>query len=71
MHESFYIKPASEGLIVRDPVTRDPLAAAGEEKPRNKYWLAREADRSVIQVEKPVAKAEAPATRSQKKEGDQ
>lgn len=66
--ETFFIKPAANGLIVRDPITREPLAAAGEEKPRNKYWLAREAEESVIQAKRTSVAAELPP---KKKEGDQ
>lgn len=40
------IKPLN-GLIVRDPETREPLKAGGEEKPRNPYWLRRIKDKSV------------------------
>lgn len=35
------IKPAHKDLIVRDPETRRPLAARGEEKPLNAYWARR------------------------------
>ncbi len=40
------IKPLN-GLIVRDPETREPLKAGGEEKPRNPYWLRRLKEKSV------------------------
>ncbi len=43
------IKPLN-GLIVRDPETREPLKAEGEEKPRNPYWLRRIKDQSVVLV---------------------
>ena len=43
---TFKIKP-TKGLTVRDPETREPLKAAGEEKPRNTYWLRRVKDKSV------------------------
>ncbi|PJC85297.1 DUF2635 domain-containing protein [Vibrio sp. HA2012] len=43
------VKP-QKGLLVRDPDTREPLKAAGEEKPRNPYWLRRIKDKSVILV---------------------
>jgi len=62
---SFFIKPASDGLIVRDPVTREPLAAAGESKPRNKYWLTRQTDRSVVETEEPAATKKAAAAKPQ------
>ena len=65
---TFFIKPHAD-LIVRDPMTREPLAADGEEKPRSKYWLSREIDGSVIQAVKPAAKP-APEQSAPKKEGD-
>ncbi|RYU50040.1 DUF2635 domain-containing protein [Aliivibrio finisterrensis] len=44
------IKPATKGLLVRDPITREPLKASGEMKPRNAYWLRRILDTSVVEV---------------------
>jgi len=58
MENEFFIKPAIEGLIVRDPASRLPLAAAGETKPRSKYWLSRFADGEVIEVTAAPAKAD-------------
>ncbi|MEZ8115162.1 DUF2635 domain-containing protein [Vibrio splendidus] len=49
---TFTIKPAKTGLLVKDPVTRKPLAAKGEEKPRNAYWLRRLADKSIVDMKK-------------------
>lgn len=43
------LKPRA-GLIVRDPETRLPLAAAGEVKPRMSYWLRRLSDGDVVEV---------------------
>ncbi|MDD9158544.1 DUF2635 domain-containing protein [Aliivibrio sp. S4TY2] len=42
------IKPATKGLLVRDPITRVPLDVKGEVKPRNSYWLRRIQDESVV-----------------------
>lgn len=55
--EQFFIKP-KEGLTVRDPQTKKPLAPAGEYKPRSAYWLRREADQDVVQCEPPAAVAQ-------------
>lgn len=49
------IKPLN-GLIVRDPETREPLKVEGEEKPRNPYWLRRIKDKSVELVIEEKAK---------------
>lgn len=48
---TFKIKPSEKGLLVRDPETRTPLKNAGEEKPRNAYWLRRLQDKSVVEVQ--------------------
>lgn len=57
---TFRIKPSRAGLIVRDPETRRPLAAEGEEKPRETYWLRRLADGDVVELE-PVPVQATPA----------
>jgi hypothetical protein len=54
---ALYIKPARPGLIVRDPATKQPLAEAGEEKPRITYWLRRRDQGDVVETARP-----APAT---------
>lgn len=46
------IKPAKPDLIVRDPDTGQPLAADGEVKPGNSYWLRRLRDGDVVKLEK-------------------
>ena len=58
---TFRIKPAKTSLIVKDPTTREPLKAAGEDKPRNAYWLRRLAEKSIVVIDKtakPTAKKE-------------
>jgi hypothetical protein len=57
MPQTFFIKPAREGLIVRDPATRIPLAPSGEEKPHNAFWLRREADKDVVECSPPAEPA--------------
>lgn len=52
MQDKFFIKPAP-GLIIRDPVTKVPLAEVGEVKPRSAYWLRRFRDGSVIAASAP------------------
>lgn len=47
--KTFFIKP-QKGLTVRDPETREPLKADGEEKPRNTYWLRRLRDKDVAKM---------------------
>ncbi|MBL4830036.1 MAG: DUF2635 domain-containing protein [Aliivibrio sp.] len=44
------LKP-KKGLLVRDPLTREPLKATGETKPRNTYWLRRIQDGTALIVE--------------------
>lgn len=45
-----HIKPVS-GLTIRDPETYKPLAAEGEVKPRNAFWLRRLKDGDVVLVD--------------------
>ena len=44
--------------LVRDPVTRKPLDANGEWKPRNRFWNARLRDGEVAQAAPPQARKE-------------
>lgn len=46
---TFKIKPAG-GLKVLDPVTFEPLKPAGEDKPKNEYWLRRIMEGAVVEV---------------------
>ncbi len=66
------IKPLN-GLIVRDPETREPLKDEGEEKPRNLYWLRRIQDKSVELVSSTKAKTTKATTKkaATTKEADQ
>lgn len=43
----YVMKPAREGLIVRDPISMAILKAEGELKPANQYWLRRFRDGDV------------------------
>lgn len=55
------IKPApgpdGKPLTVRDPVTMLPLAAEGEVKPRDTYWLRRFKGGDVVETTLKPAKA--------------
>jgi hypothetical protein len=42
-----FVKPNGP-VIVRDPVTRKPLAAGGEWKPKNQFWVRRITQGDVI-----------------------
>ena len=48
------IKPASDDLIIRDPITKTPLSIKGEMKPfigiDGVYWRRRLKDKSVVVV---------------------
>ena len=52
-YTSATLKPAAASLVVRDPVTRLPLAAEGEAKPLDTYWSRRLVDGDVVIVEQP------------------
>jgi hypothetical protein len=50
------VKPAP-GKMVRDPVTFQLLALEGEDKPRDRYWIQRLREGSVVEVtEQPAMK---------------
>lgn len=44
------IKPANKTVKVLDPVTRQPLKAAGETKPRTTYWMRRLKDGDIVEM---------------------
>lgn len=45
------VKPTVEGAIIRDPVTRLPLPAAGGEVPENSFWIRRLRAGEVVRLE--------------------
>lgn len=53
MSNELFIKPAP-GCLVRDPRTKAPLAADGESKPMNGFWLRRLRDGSVVKAQMPA-----------------
>lgn len=55
---TFVVVPAPD-LVVRDPVTKEPLPAEGATKPRSRYWLRRVAEGSCT-----VAPTSAPTKKS-------
>lgn len=44
------VKPAIQGAIIRDPITRQPLPAEGRDVPDNSFWRRRLADGEVVLV---------------------
>lgn len=61
------LRPAREGLIVRDPVTHAALAPEGESKPLNTYWRRRLRDGDVVEcgaVQTPPKQRRAKASQS-------
>lgn len=64
-----FLKPAREGLIVRDPVSFQPLKENGEEKEIGSYWDRRIVQGDVVEVEKSEPeKTPAPKTSQKIKE---
>lgn len=57
-----FIKPATKGLIIRDPVDKTILPETGDYKPLNRYWKRRLNDGSVVFATKEIfeEKAEKP-----------
>ncbi len=55
MNNQFFIKPANDQVAVRDPKSGRALAAEGEYKPQNSYWMRRLRDKDVIEATPPAA----------------
>src|SRR5688500_14586287 len=51
MRNKVKVKPASEGLLVRDPVTKKPLPAEGATVQMSNYWQRRLNYGDVVTVE--------------------
>ncbi|WP_188260868.1 DUF2635 domain-containing protein [Azospirillum tabaci] len=49
-----FVKPKA-GLLVRDPVTGEPLPSAGREVPEDQYWMRRLQDGDIAAA-KPAKK---------------
>ncbi|MBU1229554.1 MAG: DUF2635 domain-containing protein [Proteobacteria bacterium] len=58
MPEIIFVKPAP-GLVVRDPVTKEPLPPQGARKEKSTHWLRRKAAGDVEFL--PLAPVPAPA----------
>ena len=56
MEATKFIKPAFPNMIIRDPISKNPLSYNGEEKPwlgrEGIYWRRRLADEDIIIIEK-------------------
>lgn len=64
----FFLKP-KPGVRVRDNMTKKPLAASGETKPRNSYWLRRVREQSV-DVVNPESVDEKASTKSKRRNAE-
>lgn len=62
MTDSVFVRPRT-GLIVRDPITREPLPADGAKVPRTPYWLRRLRAGDIV----PAAKASPPKDKASPK----
>lgn len=66
-----YIKPAREGLVVRQPHNGRPLPVEGAEVAWSGYWARRMADGSVVKATPPKQpKAQAKPAATDQKEAD-
>jgi hypothetical protein len=67
--QNFFLKPGVDAsgapLFVRDPQSGKPLAAAGEWKPKDSFWLHRVRDKDVIETTPPTQPMKAPAAKPQ------
>ncbi len=59
--DKIYLKPTSDQVKVKDPLTRKLLDKDGEFKPNNSYWQRRLRDKDVVQATPPVAAAKSAA----------
>jgi len=65
MPDTMFIKPARPGLIVRDPVTHEPLPLEGREVPRSPFWIRRLTAGDVVTTPRPEG-ASAPGSAESK-----
>ena len=63
--KTIFIKPAHPDLIVRDPMTKQPLPVEGKEVTDNTYWCRRLRDGDVVKA-KPPKKTAGSTTNSNK-----
>ncbi len=56
------VRPSRPDLIVRDPISRQPVPAEGREVPETSYWLRRLSDGDLERVEEKPAPAGAEAS---------
>lgn len=57
-HLCVLLKPAHPDLVVRDPVTLQPLPAEGDLKPLDTYWQRRLIDGDVVEADPAAAAAD-------------
>lgn len=62
------LKPATEDLIVRDPVTQERLPADGMDCPDTSFWRRRLRDGSVVPAFDPTATKGDPKPEPKKKD---
>jgi len=66
-----YIKPAREGLVVRQPKNGRPLPAEGAEVDWSGYWVRLKAEGSIVEAKPPTkTKAQAKPAAADQKEAD-
>ncbi|WP_034627447.1 DUF2635 domain-containing protein [Desulfocurvibacter africanus] len=53
MPDTMFVKPSRPGLVVRDPVTKEPLSPEGREVPRNSFWTRRLTGGDVVTAPRP------------------
>ena len=70
MSENRFLKPKAAGVLVRDPVTWQPLRDEGEWKPADQYWLRRIRDGDVIDETPKAAKPAARPKRARRKRAE-
>lgn len=70
MNEFEFLVPARDGLIVRDPITKEPLPSSGAIKtmigPEGRFWRRRIKVGDALIKQKPPAQSEAELPKNRK-----
>ncbi|WP_165495675.1 DUF2635 domain-containing protein [Marinobacter halodurans] len=65
-----YIKPAREGLVVRQPQNGRPLPAEGALVDWSGYWVRRKAEGSIVETKAPAKTKAKPQGDAKQKEAE-
>ena len=52
------VKPVNPAAVIRDPITRRPLPAAGGEVPESNFWVRRLLAGEVVHIDPPTVEVQ-------------